>query len=194
MYPLALARCMRSGTDVGNQIRAPARAAACAAPCAQCVRPHASAACAARIAALVGCAVQHSRWAARAPLPARQATLGSTPRTRARARPQSRTGRTAEWWRTRTTRMGATGTLSPAAPTTTRTRPARPACLRNRCAPVRPGACTPPSAAHPPVRSRVARIDASGRCGGIGAHVQPCRRYACTVHRACSAAAMRGAA
>ncbi len=60
-------------------------------------------------------------------------------------------------WRTRTIRMGATGTPSPAASTTTRTWPARPTSTRSRCAPVR----SRPHAALEHVRCRRRYADAA---------------------------------
>jgi hypothetical protein len=132
-------------------------------------------------------AMQHLRWAAEATPRARIATNGLTSLRLARAPPMRQARRTAELGRTRSTRMGATGTPSPAASTTTRTPPARPTITRSRCVPVRPYK-------HSSTDRHCARASQAWtprRCGGDGADVQPCRRSDSTVGHARSVAAAR---
>ena len=68
--------------------------------------------------------VQHSRWAAPAALHARRAMASSSPRARVRLRLAPWGQSTVALAHTRRIPMGATGTPSPAASTSTRTRPA----------------------------------------------------------------------
>jgi hypothetical protein len=114
--------------------RAPTRASACAFTMRAAAVVHESVPC----AACVAFAVQRSRSAPRTAKDARRVILSSSPRTRARAPPPSRTGRTAAVGRTRTTRPDASGTVPPAACTTTRTCLARSTPTHSWSAPVRP--------------------------------------------------------
>ena len=84
--------------------------------------------------------MQHSHSAAPAALRARRATASLSPRRRVRLRRAQWEQSTVAVGHTRRIPMGATGTPSPAASTTTRMGPARPTFSRSRCAPVRPAA------------------------------------------------------
>jgi len=127
--------------------------------------------------ALVVCCAQRSRWATPSARPARRASFGSTMRARARLRRPPRTGHTLALRRSRTTRLGATGTPSLAASTLTVTlAPSKPRRTRSRCAPVRPARPRKARARRDAVSARARALNRTRRHepAGTHKHMQPC--------------------